>query len=257
MKKTLLLIAGLLMGLSGFCQDDFNIQMIFVKGGNFFMGCDNHRFLTEEYNNEKPLHRVHVGSYYIGKFEVTNGLWKKLMGIYPPAYNGVDYGNKDCESCPVVKVSWDDAQEFIKRLNAKTGKHYRLPTETEWEYAARGGKYSEKYEYSGSNKINEVAWYGKPNSTTHPIGQKKPNELNIHEMTGNVAEWCQDWYGEDYYKTTVDAIDPKGPTKGEKRVVRGGSYFDDDVVCRTVYRSRLAPDTRQWNLGFRLAMDPQ
>lgn len=177
------------------------------------------------------------------------------MGIKPAAYNGVDYGNKDCYDCPVVKVSWEEAQEFIKRLNAKTGKKYRLPTETEWEYAAKGGRYSKANEYSGSNKINEVAWYGKPNSTTHVVGKKKGNEVGIFDMTGNVAEWCEDWYGEDYYKHTIDAINPKGPEKGTKKILRGGSYYDDDVICRNVYRSRETPSTSKWNIGFRLAMD--
>ncbi len=255
MKKTALLIALVLISLPGFCQDEMNIQMIFVKGASFFMGCDDHKFLADEYNNEKPLHRVSVGSYYIGKYEVTLGQWRHIMGIKPPAYTGVDYGNKDCDNCPVVKVSWDDIQEFIKKLNAKTGKHYRLPTETEWEFAARGGKYSKGFEYSGSNKLSEVGWYGKSNGTTHPVGKKEPNELSIYDMTGNALEWCADWYGEDYYKKTVDEVDPKGPVRGEKRVLRGGSYYDDDVVCRNVYRSRYAPDTRQWNVGFRLAMD--
>jgi sulfatase modifying factor 1 len=252
---TLLLLACLLMGRSGYCQEDNNFQMVFVKGGTFYMGCDDHKFLDAEYDNERPLHRVNVSSYYLGKYEVTLAQWRYIMGIKPPAYTGVDYGNKDCDNCPVVKVSWDDAQEFIKRLNAKTGKHYRLPTETEWEFAARGGKYSKNYAYSGSDKITDVAWYGRENGTTHPVGKKAPNELSIYDMTGNVMEWCQDWYGEDYYKTTIDAIDPKGVEKGDKRVARGGSYFDDDVICRNVYRSRFAPDTRKWDIGFRLAMD--
>ncbi|MCD6011164.1 MAG: Sulphatase-modifying factor protein [Flavipsychrobacter sp.] len=255
MKKTALLIALVLMGYAGMGQDDVNIQMIFVKGASFFMGCDDHKFLDAEYDNEKPLHRVSVGSYYIGKYEVTLGQWRRIMGVKPHPYTGIDYGNKNCDDCPVVKVSWEDVQEFIKRLNAKTGKHYRLPTETEWEFAARGGKYSKAYKYSGSNKITDVAWYGKEKGTTHPVGQKDPNELSIFDMTGNAAEWCEDWYGEDYYKKSIDEVNPKGPDKGNMRILRGGSYFDDDVVCRNVYRSRVKPDTRQWNIGFRLAMD--
>ncbi len=254
-KSTLLLLVFLFIAVHGYSQDEMNIQMVFVKGGNFFMGSDDHHFLDDEYNNERPLHRVNVSSYYIGKFEVTLGQWRNVMGIKPPAYTGVDYGNKDCDNCPVVKVSWEDAQEFIKRLNTKTGKHYRLPTETEWEYAAKGGKYAKDYKYSGSDKITDVGWYGKPNGSTHPVGKKSPNNLSIYDMTGNAMEWCQDWYGEDYYKKTIDEINPKGPEKGEKRILRGGSYFDDDVVCRNVYRSRLLPTTRQWNIGFRLAMD--
>jgi formylglycine-generating enzyme required for sulfatase activity len=178
------------------------------------------------------------------------------MGILPTPYNGADYANKDCDICPVVKVSYDDVQEFIKRLNEKyPGKNYRLPTELEWEYAARGGKYSGNYTYAGSNKLSSVGWYGRPKGATHPIGEKEPNELGIYDMSGNVLEWCSDWYDADYYKTTLDAVDPKGPATGEKKVARGGSYYDDDAVCRTVYRSRFTPKTRQWNLGFRLATD--
>jgi formylglycine-generating enzyme len=256
MTKTALLIAGLLMSMAGYCQADMNIQMVFVKGASFFMGSDDPHFLDPEYDNERPLHRVSIGSYYIAKYEVTNGMWRRVMGIYPPAYNGVDYDNKDCNDCPVVKVSYDDAIEFIRRLNEKyPTKHYRLPTETEWEYAARGGKYSKNYLYAGSNKINEVSWNGKSKGSTHPVGQKSANELAIYDMSGNVAEWCTDWYDGEYYSKTIDEIDPKGPKTGTTRVVRGGSYFDDDISCRTVYRSHLPQGTRQWNLGFRLAMD--
>ncbi len=255
MKRTTILFAFILMCFSGRSQDDMNIQLIFVKGASFFMGCDDHKFLTSEYNNEKPLHRVTVGSYFIGKYEVTLGQWRNIMGIKPPAYTDADYSNKNCDNCPVVKVSWEDAQEFIKKLNAKTGKKYRLPTETEWEYAARGGKYSKNYQYPGSNKLADVAWYGKENGITHEIGQKKPNELGIFDLGGNVIEWCEDWYGEDYYKKSVDELNPKGPEKGQKRILRGGSYLDPDVVCRNVYRSFMTPDTRRWSVGFRLAMD--
>ena len=256
MKKTVLLLAAVIMSLSGICQGDINVQMVYVKGGNFFRGCDDPHYAAEEFDNEKPVHRVNLTSYYIGKYEITQGQWRTIMGIMPPAYNGVEYGNKNCNDCPIVKVSYDDIQEFIKKINLKyPGKNYRLPTELEWEYAARGGKYTENHKYAGSNKLSEVGWYGHRKGATHPIGQKKPNELGVYDMSGNVMEWCSDWYDADYYKTTLDAFDPKGPATGEKKVVRGGSYFDDDVVCRNYYRNRLLPNTRQWNLGFRLAMD--
>jgi sulfatase modifying factor 1 len=259
MKKTALFLTGvfLLMSIYAICKDKDvnNIQMIYVKGANFYMGCDDPAYHDDKYANERPLHRVHIGSYYIGKYEVTNGEWRAVMGIYPPAYNGVDYGNKTCDDCPVVKVSWDDVQEFIRRLNKKTGKTYRLPTETEWEYASRGGNYTKNYKYSGSNTLNEVGWWGKRNGATHPVGTKKPNELSIYDMSGNAIEWCEDWYGEDYYSGVIDATDPKGPEKGTQRVVRGGSFFTDDDPCRSVFRSFFVPDTRQWDLGFRLAMD--
>jgi len=256
MRKTALSFVLVLISLTGFCQADMNIQMVFVKGASFFMGSDDPHFLAPEYDNERPIHRVSIGSYYIAKYEVTNGMYRRVMGMFPPAYNGVDYDNKYCDDCPVVKISFDDAKEFIRRLNEKyPSKHYRLPTETEWEYAARGGKYSKNYLYAGSNKINEVSWNGHEKGSTHPVGQKLANELGIYDMSGNVAEWCSDWYGEDYYSKTVDEIDPKGPKTGTKRIVRGGSYYDDDISCRTVYRNRLPPETSQWDLGFRLAMD--
>lgn len=256
MKTTVLVIASLFLCLKGFCQTDMGMQMIFVKGASFFMGSDDPHFLDPEYDNERPVHRVGLGSYYIAKYEVTNGQYRKVMGRYPPAYNGVDYDNKHCDDCPVVKINYIDALEFIRKLNEKfPGKHYRLPTETEWEYAARGGKYTKNFKYSGSNKISEVAWNGKEKGSTHPVGQKTPNELGIYDMTGNVLEWCSDWYGEDYYSKTVDEIDPKGPKTGTKRVLRGGSYYDDDITCRNTYRSRFAPETSQWNIGFRLALD--
>jgi formylglycine-generating enzyme required for sulfatase activity len=257
MKRTIPLLAALFISLSGFCQGDIhNIQMIFVKGGNFYMGCDDKQYSAPEFDNERPVHRVSVSSYYIGKYEVTLKQWREVMGRNPESYNGVEYGNKKCDDCPVVKVNYEDIQTFITKLNElNPGKHYRLPTETEWEYAARGGKYSENYKYSGSNKINDIGWYGKENSTTHIVGQKKPNELSIFDMTGNVAEWCSDWYDSTYYDKTINALNPKGPEKGNKKVLRGGSYFDDDVICRNVYRSRMDPKVRQWNIGFRLALD--
>jgi len=259
MGKIISLLTGiaLICNIPGFSKDKLNIQMVYIKGGSFYMGCDDPHYSGDKYFNERPLHRVFISSYYIGKYEVTNSQWRAIMGIYPPAYNGVDYGNKNCDDCPVVKVNFDEIQEYIRRLNIKTGKHYRLPTETEWEYAAKGGKYTANYKYAGSNNINEVAWFGHRNGTTHIIGQKKPNELSIFDMSGNVAEWCTDWYGEEYYTGTVDSLDPKGPLKGTERVVRGGSYYDEEDVCRIVDRSRFVPKTSQWDLGFRLAMDAE
>ena len=256
MKRIILLLAAVFISLPGFCQGDINVQMVYVKGGNFFRGCDDPHYSDAEYDNEKPVHRVNLTSFSISKFEITQGQWRTIMGILPLSYQGVDYANKDCGNCPVVKVSYDDIQEFIKKVNLKyPGRNYRLPTELEWEYAARGGKYSGGFKYSGSDKLNEVGWFGHRKGATHPVGQKKANEIGLFDMSGNVMEWCSDWYDGDYYKTTIDAFDPKGPASGDKKVVRGGSYFDSDDACRNVYRERLAPNTRQWNLGFRLAMD--
>lgn len=259
MKKTLFLLAGILYFVGGFAQkktQDLNFQMIFVKGGNFYMGLDDPRFHSEEYDNERPVHRVSVSDFYIGKYEVTLGQWKKIMGVFPPAYNGVDYANKECDDCPVVKVSFEDVLEYIRRLNEKfPDKHYRLPTETEWEFAAKAGKYSKGYMYSGSNRLSTVGWSGKKKGIAHSVGEKDANEIGIYDMSGNVAEWCTDWYGEDYYSKTTDAVNPKGPTQGTLRIARGGSYYDDDAMCRSVNRGRFDPKTRQWNIGFRLAID--
>ena len=255
MKKTAFLLTGLIISINAYCQKEIPVQMVFVKGGSFFMGSDDPNYHKPEFENEKPVHRVSVTDFYLAKYEVTLGQYRKLMGVYPPMYNGVDYGNKYCDDCPVVTLSWDDAQEFIKKLNARDHKNYRLPTETEWEYAARGGKYAKGKKYPGSDKLNTVAWFGKKNGTTSPVGQKQPNELGIYDLAGNVSEYCADWYGEDYYKGIIDVVNPKGPATGKVRVMRGGSYFDEGDACRSVTRSTVDPKVRKWNYGFRLAMD--
>ncbi|MDR1602724.1 MAG: formylglycine-generating enzyme family protein, partial [Tannerella sp.] len=149
-------------------------------------------------------------------------------------------------------VSWDEAQEFIKRLNTATGKNYRLPTEAEWEYAARGGNRSKGYKYSGSNNIDEVAWYwGNSGDQSHPAGTKKANELGIHDMSGNVEEWCQDWYGEYFASPQTN---PKGASNGSERVLRGGDRGNNAVSCRVALRSSYLRDFRFSNVGFRVVL---
>jgi formylglycine-generating enzyme required for sulfatase activity len=217
-------------------------EMIFVQGGTFWMGCTIEQDGDCE-DDESPLHSVTLSDYYIGKYEVTQVQWQAVMSINPSNF-------KD-SNLPVENVSWNDAQMFIERLNTATGKNYRLPTEAEWEYAARGGNKSRQNEYSGSNSIENVAWIGtNSDGSTHPVGTKMANELGIYDMSGNVWEWCYDWYG------TYPALarnNPVGVSSGTYRVARGGSWCDEASYCRVAYRSDPSSDNRNNNLGFRLA----
>jgi sulfatase modifying factor 1 len=231
-----------LMNFNGNTTTDTTVNsiepvMIMVQGGKFTMGSNNN-------NNEKPLHNVTISSFKLAKYETTQALWQEVMGSDPS-------GHKDCMDCPVTGVSWDDIQTFIQRLNAHSGKHYRLPTEAEWEYAARGGTKSRGFEYAGSNDVNAVAWtWVNSRSTTQPVGQKEPNELGLYDMSGNVFEWCNDWYDENYYSKRSDN-NPKGPATGPHRVFRGGNVASEPAKSRVAYRNpfRLGYAT----LGFRLA----
>jgi formylglycine-generating enzyme required for sulfatase activity len=219
--------------------EDLEIEMIHVKGGPFRMG-------SIKYDDEKPIHEVILSGFFIGKYVVTQAQWTKIMGNNP-SYNAQG-GNY-----PVECVSWDDAQDFCARLNMLTGKSYRLPTEAEWEYAARGGNQSQGYEYSGSKKLDEVGWYGENSEgSTHPVGDKSKtaNELGIHDMSGNVWEWCSDWYGE--YPATPQK-NPSGPSRGSFRVSRGGSWFNYAKSCRSANRNYYDPLNRFNVLGFRVA----
>lgn len=199
--------------------------------------------------DEKPVHSVTLSEFYIGKNEVTQKQWRDIIGENPSYH-------KNCDNCPVEQVSWDDIQDFIQKLNQKTGKRYRLPTEAEWEYAARGGGKIRGYRYSGSNTIDDVAWYyGNSGQQTHPVGQKQPNELGLYDMTGNVWEWCGDLYGSDYYKNSPSE-NPKGPSTGSYRVDRGGSWGSDPQGCRVADRDGYGPGDRGNGLGFRLVLVP-
>jgi formylglycine-generating enzyme required for sulfatase activity len=170
------------------------------------------------------------------------------MGSNPSNFSG-------CDQCPVENVSWNDIEEFIRKLNQLTGKSYRLPTEAEWEYAARGGNKSRGFTYSGGNDLGSVGWYdGNSGSKTHPVGQKAANELGIYDMTGNVWEWCSDWYGS---YTSSFQRNPGGPSSGQNRVLRGGSWFGNSRGCRVSHRSNHDPDYRiNYGLGFRLVLSP-
>ncbi len=222
--------------------NDLSIEMVFVKGGTFTMGSNDGE------DDEKPTHQVTLSDFYIGKYEVTQKQWQAVMGSNPSYF-------KDCDNCPVEQVSWNDVQNFIKELNQKTGKNYRLPTEAEWEYAARGGVSTSSTTYSGSNNIDEVAWYtSNSGSKTHPVGQKKSNELGIYDMSGNVWEWCKDWYG--YYSSGSQA-NPQGASSGSYRVFRGGSWSLNYDDCRVANRYGLYyPDGYSHIVGFRLSRMP-
>jgi formylglycine-generating enzyme required for sulfatase activity len=228
--------------------EDRNLpNMVFVKGGTFQMGRE------DGYGNEKPIHSVTVSDFHIGKYEVTQKEWREIMGTNPSSF-------KDCDNCPVETVSWDDVQEFLKKLNTKTGKNYRLPTEAEWEYAARGGNQSKGYTYSGSNTISSVAWYDEnsyslgsehKNYGTNSVGQKSSNELGIYDMSGNVWEWCSDWYGSDYYKNS-SFNNPQGASSGTYRVLRGGAWGSKPADCRIAFRNISTPTYRYFIIGFRV-----
>ncbi len=252
----LALVIGLIVKLSGgnggtesatiaekyetFTVNGVDFTMVFVEGGTFTMGATSEQGYDTS-NNEKPAHQVTLSDYYIGETEVTQALWKAVMENNPSRFDG--------DNLPVECVSYDDVKEFITKLNQKTGKTFRLPTEAEWEYAARGGKKSKGYKYSGSNNIDDVAWYA--NNKTDPVKTKRPNELGIYDMSGNVYEWCSDWYG-DY--TSKAQTNPQGPSSGSGRVIRGGCWNDYARNCRASDRGGDILYGLSDILGFRLAL---
>ena len=222
-----------------------NFTMVYVQGGTFTMGCTSEQG-HDCYSNEEPAHSVTLSDYYIGETEVTQALWTAVMGRNPSHRKG---RNK-----PVESVSWNAAQEFCRKLSQQTGRTFRLPTEAEWEYAARGGNKSQRYKYSGSNTLSSVAWYGESkNSKTHPhpVKEKWPNELGLYDMSGNVWEWCQDLEG-DYrgYSQT----NPTGSSSGDSRVMRGGCSCSNAVGCRVASRAGNVPFF-SWNFfGLRVVL---
>ena len=222
-----------------------SFTMIGVEGGTFTMGSPDSD--SDAYDSEKPAHQVTLSSYYIGETEVTQELWKAVMGSNPSNFTG------DLQR-PVEQVTWNDCQTFISKLNELTGESFRLPTEAEWEYAARGGKESRGYKYSGSNTIGDVAWCNSnSSSTTHAVKTKKPNELGVYDMGGNVYEWCSDWYNSSYYSSCT-GNNPTGPSSGSFRVLRGGSWGRDAGYCRVAYRSGIFPGYGNSDYGFRLSL---
>ena len=224
-------------------KDGISIDMVRVEAGTFTMGATPEMENPED--DEKPAHQVTLtNDYYIGKYEVTQALWKAVMGNNPSRFNG--------DNLPVERVSWNDCQEFISKLNSITGKKFRLPTEAEWEYAARGGNKSIGYQYSGSSNLSDVAWYDDNSGyVTHAVGSKQSNELGIYDMTGNVWEWCQDWYGK---YSSSSQINPTGANSGSDRVIRGGSWNNTAWFCRSSCRLNYTPGFRNDCLGLRLVL---
>ena len=227
-----------------FTVNGVSFDMVEVEGGTFTMGATAEQ--TGVFGDEKPAHQVTLPSYYIGKTEVTQELWQAVMGSNPSNFTGTNL--------PVEKVSWDDCKTFIAKLNALTGKNFRLPTEAEWEFAARGGNKSRGYKYCGSNTLSDVAWYvDNSDNKTHPVAAKAPNELGIYDMSGNVLEWCNDWYSSSYY-TSESQTNPTGPDSGSSRVRRGGSWNYSENTCRVSRRGNTTPSFRYNYLGLRLCL---
>ena len=227
-----------------FTANGVPFKMIRVDGGTFMMGATSEQG-NDAYDWEKPAHQVTVSSYYIGETEVTQELWQAVMGSNPSNFSG--------SQKPVEKVGWDDCQEFIRKLNSLTGQNFRLPTEAEWEFAARGGNQSRGYKYSGSNTIGNVAWYNEnSNAETHEVATKSANELGLYDMSGNVWEWCQDWY--DSYSSSSQT-NPTGSSSGSYRVDRGGSWNFNARGCRVSYRDDFSPVDGDIDLGLRLAFN--
>ena len=224
-------------------KDGICIEMVKVEAGTFMMGATSE--MKNPYDDEKPVHQVTLtNDYYMGKYEVTQALWQVVMGKNPSYFKG--------DNLPVNYVRWKDCQRFISKLNSMTGRKFRLPTEAEWEYAARGGKKSRGYQYSGSSNISDVAWYdGNSGDKTHPVGTKQANELGIYDMTGNVLEWCQDWYG-SYYSSSQ--TNPTGATSGSRHVNRGGSWHSNVRRSSSSCRYGVIYVDRDLDLGFRLAL---
>ncbi|MDR0971200.1 MAG: formylglycine-generating enzyme family protein [Bacteroidales bacterium] len=244
-KTILLLVVSVLIINSCDKMSPIEIEMIKVEGGTFLMGCDIENE-DDCHKDEIPIHSVTLTNFSISKYLITQAQWKKIMGNNPSE-------NVRGDNYPVTNVSWIDAQEFCERLSRKTGRSYRLPTEAEWEYAAKGGNKSKGYKFSGSNNLDDVGWY-KENSggNKHPVGRKLPNELGIYDMSGNVWQWCNDIYGE--YSNTKQK-DPTGPDLGSYRIIRGGSWGNSDAGCRNINRNYFTPSYRDASVGFRIVLD--
>ena len=237
-------------GTQTFTVKGVTFEMVYVEGGTFTMGATSEQG-SDAYDDEKPTHLVTLSDFAIGKYEVTQELWEAVMGYNPSIFKG--------STKPVENVSWDDCQAFVSKLNNLLssqlgGKRFSLPTEAQWEYAARGGNKSTGYKYAGSNDISSVAWYeNNSGKSTHNVGTKSPNELGLYDMSGNVWEWCQDWYSS--YSSSSQS-NPTGPSGGSDRVYRGGGWNYSTGYCRVSFRHLGTPSDLYSNLGFRLVLLP-
>ena len=240
-------------GNQTFTANGVSFEMIAVEGGTFTMGATEEQGSDVD-RDESPTHQVTLSSYMIGKTEVTQELWEAVMGSNPSRFKDSNFQDPNFKDpkLPVEQVSWNDCQTFITKLNALTGKNFRLPTEAEWEFAARGGNKSKGYIYSGSNTIDDVAWYNSnSNWATCPVATKAPNELGIYDMSGNVWEWCSDWFG-NY--SSESQTNPTGPKSGSYRVERGGCWYCNTRYCRVSYRGNYPPNYINEYLGLRLCL---
>ena len=227
-----------------FTANGVSFTMKYVEGGTFQMGATSEQG-SDAFSDESPVHSVTLSTFYMGETEVTQELWQAVMGSNPSHFSGTNL--------PVERVSWNTiVNEFLPTLNAATGRNFRLPTEAEWEFAARGGNQGHGYKYAGSNTIGNVAWYtDNSSSKTHAVKTKQANELGLYDMSGNVWEWCQDWYG-NY--SSGSQTNPQGPSSGSDRVLRGGGWNRYARDCRVSYRNVSDPVITSNGFGFRLAL---
>ena len=229
--------------------DGQRMELVWVEGGTFTMGSNDARGVDKRYESTRPEHTVGVGGCYMGRYEVTQGQWRAVMGENPSHFTGND-------SLPVEQVTWADAQRFVTLLSQLTGLLFRLPTEAEWEYAARGGNRADGQPYAGCdrNHLPEYAWFCvNSEGHTHPVGRLKPNVLGLYDMGGNVAEWCSDWMA-PYMEAAQK--DPRGPKEGDSRVLRGGHYNSTSPGCAVFDRGWYVPTGKTEYYGLRVAMEP-
>lgn len=229
--------------------DGQQVEMVWVEGGIFTMGSNRpNGGVAHAYEHTRPEHRVEVSSFYMSRFEVTQGMWRAVMGENPSKFSGND-------SLPVEQVSWSMAQQFVTLLSQLTGRRFRLPTEAEWEYAARGGKVGHGMPFAGATRSNfgNYGWFCTNSERhTHAVGTMLPNELGLYDMCGNVAEWCSDWYAP---YSAADQTNPTGATAGENRVLRGGHYNCTSSECTVYDRSWYVPDAATEYFGLRLVLE--